>query len=205
MVTTVSDDLTPSMARDFADASLVAWDTETTGLDWRTDRLALCQLSAAEVGTVLVRVADRQPKRLLEILESTAVAKVFHHAPFDLRFMRRAWGAQGANVRCTKVASKLLQPHAPPGDHSLGALLQRYQGIVLDKGAVRVSDWTAQTLSTAQVAYAAGDVEFLIPLLGSLEAELSSIGLSGLYAECCAFLPSQVEVSLRGVDDIFAY
>lgn len=205
MVTVLEGDLPESLARDFAAAGVVGWDTETGGLDWCTDRLALCQLHAPQVGTVLVRMTDRKPECLADLLVDPSVAKVFHHAPFDLRFMRRAWGVRAANVRCTKVASKLLAPAAPAQDHSLAALVGSRLGITLDKGAERVSDWSALQLSEAQIRYAARDVEFLLPLLERLSDELDAAGLSRLYGECCAFLPAQAEVSVLGVDDVFAY
>lgn len=205
MVTVIEGDLPESLARELAAAGVVGWDTETGGLDWRADRLALCQLHAPQVGTILVRMTDRQPGQLAQLLADPTVTKVFHHAPFDLRFMRRAWSTRAANVRCTKVASKLLGPSTPPQDHSLASLVRRHLGVTLDKGAERVSDWSAPELSQAQVHYAARDVEFLLPLLDRLNEALAAAALSPLYAECCAFLPAQVEVSVLGVEDVFAY
>lgn len=205
MATIVEGDLPDSAATALMRAPRVAWDTETSGLDWRSDRLALCQVHAPDVGTWLVRVTDRRPSRLIDLLAAQTVTKVFHHAPFDLRFMRRAWGVRSSNVLCTKVASKLLTPSAPTGEHSLAPLVQRHLGVVLDKGAARVSDWSAPELTDAQVLYAARDVEFLLPLAQILESRLSAEGLDQIYLECCRFLPAQVEVAARGIDDVFAY
>jgi len=101
------------MAASFAGVARVAWDVETTGLDWHHDSLGTCQLFAGDVGAVIIRVGQEKPVRLIGLLEDPAVEKVFHHAPFDLRFMVRAWGARPASIRCTKVASKLLEPAAP--------------------------------------------------------------------------------------------
>jgi len=69
------------------DAGVVAWDIETSGLDWRLDRIATCQLHVPNFGTQVIRVDGRRPDRLRELLVSEHVLKVFHHAPFDLRFM----------------------------------------------------------------------------------------------------------------------
>jgi ribonuclease D len=198
-------DLPAALAEEMAEAELVAWDTETTGLDWRTDRLALCQLHAPDVGTALVRVNEVRPVQLLRVLSSSAVRKVFHHAPFDLRFMRAAWGGEANNIMCTKIASKLLAPGAPNSEHSLAALLQRHLGVTLEKGAERVSDWLAPELSGRQLAYAAKDVEFLVPLLERLLALLDEANRAALYGRCCEFLPDQVEISSLGLDDVFAY
>src|ERR1700761_1648462 len=118
-------DLPADLAPAFGEVDRIAWDVETTGLDWRQERLATCQLFAEGVGVVMVRTADGYPRRLAALLEDPAVEKVFHHAPFDLRFMVHAWGIQPASIRCTKVASKLLTPDAPNETHSLQQLVAR--------------------------------------------------------------------------------
>ncbi|KMM46560.1 hypothetical protein CWIS_04475 [Cellulomonas sp. A375-1] len=205
MVTVVEGDLPASLALELASAPEVAWDTETSGLEWRSDRLNLCQLHAPAVGTVLVRIGEQRPERLAALLSDPGVVKVFHHAPFDLRFMRVAWDARASNVRCTKVASKLLSPDAPSRDHSLAHLVWTHLQVRLAKGVVRTSDWSARELSDAQVEYAAGDVEYLLPLHRMLHTELESADLSAVYERCCSFLPTQVDVTLMGITDVFAY
>jgi ribonuclease D len=200
-------DLPGELADAFAAESRVAWDVETTGLDWRRDRLATCQLSAEGVGTVIVALgpARRLPGRLGGLLEDPAVEKVFHHAPFDLRFMVSTWGSRPAAIRCTKVASKLLGPHHPNELHSLQQLAERFLGVVLEKGQVRTSDWTRPDLTSEQIAYAADDVAYLLPLLDALTDGLRSAGLAPLYDDCCSFLPARVDLELGRYPDVFAY
>ena len=178
---------------------------ETSGLDWRQDRLGTCQLFADEVGVVVVSLAEAVPGRLAELLENPDVEKVFHHAPFDLRFMSHAWRIHPASIRCTKVASKLLSPSLPNKDHSLQMLALHHLGVHLQKGPVRTSDWTSAHLSGAQIEYAADDVIFLPKLLGILEGQLRARGLEALYDECCKFLPALVQLQLGGYPDVFAY
>jgi ribonuclease D len=201
----VHGDLRATMADVFAKVPLAAWDVETTGLDWRSDRLATCQLFSQHVGVVVVSLDNKPPSRLKALLEDPAVEKVFHHAPFDLRFMVHAWGAQPVSIRCTKVASKLLNPDAPNEAHSLQQLCLRYLGVKLDKGAVRTSDWLADELTAEQLEYAARDVLYLPALLDALESELSRVGLRPLYDACCSFLPARVSLELGGYPDVFAY
>lgn len=141
-------DLPDELAGAFAGARRVAWDVETTGLDWARDRVGTCQLFTEEVGVAVVSITDRRPARLITLLESPVPEKVFHHAPFDLRFMVHAWGLRPASVRCTKVASKLLRPDVPNDAHSLQRLVSRYLGISLAKGAVRTSDWSERAVLT---------------------------------------------------------
>jgi ribonuclease D len=201
----VHGDLPAELATVFGAAPRIAWDVETTGLEWHRERLATCQLFADGVGVVLVSINDGKPPHLAALLENPSVEKVFHHAPFDLRFMVHAWDVQPASVRCTKVASKLLEPDAPNEAHSLQRLVARHLGVTLTKGAVRTSDWTAATLSQEQLDYAAADVLYLFALLDVLRAALRQQGLAHLYDDCCAFLPARVVLELGGYPDVFAY
>src|ERR1022692_4956498 len=111
-------DVNEEFANRFRYAARVAWDTETSGLDPRSDRLASVQLHAAEIGTVVIQLGEDVPWRLRSLLEHRALLKVFHHAMFDLRFMVAHWQATPRNVACTKVASKLLSPRQDAPNHS---------------------------------------------------------------------------------------
>ena len=153
----------------------------------------------------MVSVGDGRPDRLAALLRDPAVEKVFHHAPFDLRFMVHAWGISPTAIRCTKVASKLLEPNAPNDAHSLQQLVFRHLGIALAKGPVRTSDWSAAQLTAEQLEYATGDVLHLLALLDALNKELKGAGLVGLYDACCTFLPARVILELGGYPDVFAY
>jgi ribonuclease D len=189
----------------FAYAPRIAWDVETTGLDWRRERLATCQLSAENIGVVVISMDGGKPDRLAALLEDPAVEKVFHHAPFDLRFMIRAWEARPASIRCTKVASKLLEPEAPNEAHTLQQLVARHLGIALEKGPVRTSDWSVPELTPEQLGYAASDVLHLSALLDVLTGALHKAGLTRLYDDCCAFLPARSILEVGGYPDVFAY
>jgi ribonuclease D len=200
-----SGDLPLDLADAFAGCALVAWDIETSGLDWRSDRIGTCQIFAEEVGAAVVSLAGETPVELMSLLENEHVLKVFHHAPFDLRFMVHTWGARPVSVRCTKVASKLLDSQTPNEAHSLQNLVKRFLDVNLSKGPVRTSDWSAATLSAEQIEYAVRDVIHLPSLLGALEHALQEKGLGDLYDQCCAFLPAKVALDLGDYPDVFAY
>jgi ribonuclease D len=205
VVQVVQHDLPSGLFKSFASAPQVAWDVETSGLDWRQDRLGTCQLFAPGVGAAIVGLLDDVPTRLAALLESPSVEKVFHHAPFDLRFMVHNWNVRPSSIRCTKVASKLLTPTAPTDAHSLQSLVARHLSVELEKGGVRTSNWSAQHLTGAQIEYAAGDVIHLLKLHDVLAMELRAIDLEVLYEECCTFLPARVDLELGGFPDVFAY
>lgn len=204
-VRVLSGDLPGNVADTFALSGRIAWDIETTGLDWRRERIGTCQLFSEAVGAVVVSVGEDRPSALARLIEDSAVEKVFHHAPFDLRFMVSAWQVSPAAVRCTKVASKILDPAAPNETHSLQHLVGRYLGVSLPKGAVRVSGWSASELTDEQVRYAAGDVVHLLRLLDAMEVALRASGRAELYDSCCAFLPTRVALELGDFPDVFAY
>jgi ribonuclease D len=198
-------DLSAEMMAGFASAPRIGWDVETTGLDWRRERLATCQLFAENIGVVVISLDGGKPDRLAALLEDPAVEKVFHHAPFDLRFMTRAWKVRPVSIRCTKVASKLLEPEAPNEAHTLQQLVARHLGIALTKGRVRTSDWSVPELTPEQLRYAASDVVHLPALLDVLTGALHKAGLTRLYDDCCAFLPARAILDVGGYPDVFAY
>jgi ribonuclease D len=204
-VRVLSGDLPGNLADTFARSRRIAWDIETTGLDWRRERIGTCQLFAEAVGAVVVSVGEDRPSALARLIEDSMVEKVFHHAPFDLRFMVSAWQVLPAAIRDTKVASKILDPAAPNQMHSLQQLVGRYLGVSLPKGAVRVSDWSASELTDEQVRYAAGDVVHLLRLLDAMEKALRASGRAELYDSCCAFLPARVTLELGDFPDVFGY
>lgn len=195
-------DLTYELADELHHASIQAWDIETSGLDWRTEHIGTCQVYADGIGSVVVQFDDRRPDHLLGVLCDPNVKKVFHHAPFDLRFLSSHWNVVACNVADTKIASKLLSPAAPNQDHSLKALLARHLGVQISKDQ-QVSDWLAVTLTSDQLAYAVADVEFLLPLLERLEGRLQAAGLLELFHQCLSFIPTRVALELGGYPDVF--
>ncbi|MGW4645174.1 ribonuclease D [Kitasatospora sp. NPDC004289] len=201
----LSGDLSQVAFEGLLGAGCVAWDIETNGLDPETSEIGTCQLHAPSVGTFVVKdLAGRSPALLARLLADASVVKVFHHAPFDLSFMAYAWKVEPSNIRCTKIAAKIVEPRVAPGNHSLKYLMRRHFGVELDK-SVRFTDWTADALTSRQVAYAVGDVELLLELYGILYEELSEKNLSDLYMETCKFLPTQTRLRLLGCPNPFDY
>lgn len=182
----------------------VAWDIETTGLDWRTDRIGTCQLYAPEAQPIIVRIGSGTPSRLAQLLTDDSVTKLFHHAMFDLRFMSYAWDVEPRSIACTKVAAKVLQCDEPEATTSLKELLRMYLGAELDKDQ-QLSDWTATEFSAEQLAYAAADVVHLLELLKCLEADLEKKSRLELAKACYAHIPIRVKLDLLGLPDVYTY
>lgn len=204
-VTVLEGDLTPALARDLRAARRMAVDTETSGLNWGTEQLQLCQLFTPATGTVLLRNVPGRPTRLADLLADADVVKVFHFAPFDLRFLLARWGTSVRSVECTKAASKLLFPELPPAQHSLQSLLRRLLDIEISKGSVRTSDWGAPKLSAEQTRYAATDVEHLLVLADVLGQRLVQAGVRPLFDEVCAYMPLDARLEVSGIPNPLTY
>jgi ribonuclease D len=184
--------------------SSVAWDIETTGLDWRVSRIATCQV-AADGEIAVVQLEDgHTPSKLASLLSEKNVKKVFHHAPFDLRFMTSSWQVPARNVACTKIAAKIIDPNLEASEYSLKPVLKRFLGINIDKGQ-QVSDWLRTSLSMGQIEYAANDVRYLIDLFDAQCARAKTLGAVGLITASYEYLPRRVQLDLVGVGDVFAY
>lgn len=180
----------------------IACDIETSGLDWRNDRIATCQIYVPNYAVALVRFNSGRPTNLIGLLENRSVVKIFHHAMFDLRFLVNKHDCKPANVKCTKIASKLL--HKDDRTHTLAELVKRYFQVEIDKGQ-QSSDWFRPNLTPTQIKYAAVDVLFLPALLDVLLGELETMGLREYAERCFAHIPTQVWLEVRGYTGIYEY
>lgn len=202
-VQVVRNDLPAELSHALCEAAIVAVDTETSGLNWRVDHLQLCQLFTQETGPVVVQDVDDSAGQLASLLKDPAVLKVFHFAPFDLRFLEAHLGIQVRTVACTKAASKLIDPHAK--DHSLKALVERNLAVTLNKGPVRTSDWSAKSLTKDQLAYAAGDVIHLLNLYQVLMKQLETSGLLETYQQVCSYMPVDAHLEVTDFPNPLRY
>ncbi|CAM5188496.1 3'-5' exonuclease [Bosea thiooxidans] len=186
--------------------SSVAIDTETLGLNPHRDRLCVVQLSRGDGTADVVQIPQggERPKNLIRLLEDPAVLKLFHFARFDIAVLRQAFGVVTSPVYCTKIASKLARTYTDR--HGLKDLVRELLGVELSKQQ-QSSDWGADSLSEAQLAYAASDVLHLHALHEKLEAMLAREGRSHLARACFEFLPYRAELDLAGwpENDIFAH
>jgi ribonuclease D len=182
----------------------VAWDIETSGLDWRSERIGLCQIWVPPQGLGIVKIKrNGKPRNLMTILEDSSIRKIFHHAMFDLRFLCYHWNVPASNIVCTKIASKLLDPSRTQ-NHTLAGLLKNYLDVTIDKSK-RKSDWLSWALSQDQMAYAGEDVIHLPKLFDALATDLKARGLSELADRCFAHIPTQVQLEIKGYKDIYEY
>ncbi|MEJ0096803.1 MAG: ribonuclease D [Bauldia sp.] len=184
----------------------VAIDTETLGLNPLRDRLCLVQLSGGDGNADIVQIApgQRQAPRLAALLAERSVAKIFHFARFDIAVLFHAFGVMAEPIFCTKIASKLTRTYTDR--HGLKDLARDLLDIDLSKQQ-QSSDWAAETLSEAQIAYAASDVLYLHQIRDKLAERLAREGRRELADACFGFLPTRAKLDLAGwgEEDIFAH
>ena len=186
--------------------STVAIDCETMGLNPHRDRLCVVQLSGGDGDAHIVQIKMDQTRapNLERLLLDPKVLKLFHFGRFDIAAMYNRFGALAAPVYCTKIASKLVRTFTDR--HGLKVLLQEIVGIDISKQQ-QSSDWGAESLSDAQLDYAASDVLYLHQLKSALDEMLTREGRMDLAVDCFEFLPTRARLDLIGWPeiDIFAH
>ncbi len=188
----------------FGDA--VAIDTETLGLAVGRDRLCVVQLSRGDGDAEVVQIERGQTRapNLERLLADPAVVKIFHFGRFDMAMLCKTFGVMAGPVYCTKIASKLARTYTDR--HGLKDLTRDLVGVEISKQQ-QSSDWGADALSDAQLAYAASDVLYLHALREKLDAILVREGRDGLARAAFAYLPERVRLDLAGFAemDVFSH
>ena len=184
----------------------VAIDTETLGLNPHRDRLCVVQLSRGDGTADIVQIGRGQTRapNLERLLADPAVTKIFHFGRFDIAVMYHAFGVLAGPVYCTKIASKLARTYTDR--HGLKDLVRELLAVDLSKQQ-QSSDWGADTLNDAQLAYAASDVLHLHALRVKLDMMLAREDRLDMARACFEFLPSRARLDLMGwpENDIFAH
>lgn len=185
---------------------IVAIDCETMGLNPHRDRLCLIQMSGGDGNCHLVQVAIGQTEapNLCAMLQNPDVLKLFHFGRFDIAALLNTFGVTTAPVYCTKIASRLVRTFTDR--HGLKVLLQELVGVDISKQQQQ-SDWGAETLTEAQLDYAASDVLYLHKLRDAFDKLLAREGRTEIAQACFDFLPMRARLDLEGWPDtdIFAH
>ena len=184
----------------------VAIDCETMGLNPHRDRLCLVQLSGGDGNAHLVQIGQeqREAPNLSALLTDPERLKLFHFGRFDIAVLLHSFGTLAAPVYCTKIASKLVRTYTDR--HGLKNLCDELLGIDISKHQ-QSSDWGAETLTDAQLDYAASDVLYLHQLKDVIDSRLAREGRAELAAKAFEFLPTRARLDLLGwpETDIFSH
>jgi ribonuclease D len=186
--------------------SSVAVDTETMGLDARRDRLCVVQLSPGDGTADIVQIpaSSIEAPNLKRLFGDAGILKIFHFARFDIGMLFNTLGVMADPIYCTRTASRLARTYTDK--HGLKDLARELLGVEMSKQQ-QSSDWGADQLTDAQLAYAASDVLHLHALKDRLDAILVREGRADLAVACFRFLPARARLDLAGwgAEDIFAH
>jgi ribonuclease D len=184
----------------------IAVDTETLGLNPHRDRLCVVQISKGDGDADVVQILKDgpRPENLIRVLADESVLKIFHYARFDLAVLFHAFATMPRPVYCTKVASRLVRTYTDR--HGLKDLTRELLSVEISKQQ-QSSDWGADTLTQAQLDYAASDVLHLHALKDKLDRMLERENRLGVAHQCFSFLPTRAQLDLLGwaETDIFAH
>jgi ribonuclease D len=184
----------------------IAIDTETLGLVPRRDRLCVVQLSPGDGSADVIQIAAGQTRapNLVALMKDRKKRKLFHYGRFDIAVLYNAFGVTATPVFCTKIASRLTRTYTDR--HGLKDVTRELLEIDLSKQQ-QSSDWAAETLTPAQLDYAASDVLHLHALTEKLTERLKRDGREAHAKACFEFLPTRAKLDLMGWEetDIFAH
>jgi ribonuclease D len=155
---------------------VVALDTESNSFHVYRERVCLLQMSTP-AGDFVVDPLAVDVRPLGEIL-CDGREVVLHGADYDVRCLKREYGWRFPRLFDTMAAARRLG-HAGLG---LSAVVEAHFGVKLSKGFQR-SDWGRRPLSRDQLAYAALDTHYLLPLHARLSSELEQRGFSAAARE----------------------
>ena len=185
-------------------SNIVAADCEMMGLQPSRDPLCLIQLFDGKGDCHLVQFIDQnfEAPNLRKLLSSEKTF-IFHYARHDLAAIKHDLNIMIKNVYCTKISSKIARTYSQ--GHGYKDLCKELLNIDISKKQ-QSSDWSNPNLSNEQINYAATDVMYLHDIKKKLDEILDRQKRKQLVQACIDFLPTRVELDLRGWNnDIFSH
>jgi ribonuclease D len=150
-------------------------DTEFVGEDSFVPKLELIQVATHDIAAVIdfpAVQANGSLDSFWELICDPHVEKIVHAGRQDLDLFALHAGQIPKPFFDTQIAAAMLGFGAQV---AYANLVQRIHGTKLAK-AHTFTNWSARPLSTDQIAYAAEDVQFLLPLHTHLEKRLHALG-----------------------------
>ena len=163
---------------------LLALDTEFLHTDTYYPKLCLIQLARQDGEIALIDPLDCDLMPFWNTLHNPAVTTLVHAAFQDLEVLYQAGKTLPARLVDTQLVALL---HGFGDRAGLNTLLEAVLNVQLAKTATR-TDWCRRPLDQAQLAYAADDVRYLIPLYEKLWHPLTPTARQALQADFQALL-----------------
>jgi ribonuclease D len=175
-----SDDAFQGLMKRLEGADRFACDLEADSMYHYREKVCLIQIADRHQVFIVDPFTVRDPSVFCRLLASPGIRKVFHGADYDVRSLYRDFGAEIENLFDTQIAVRFLGIE----ETGLESVLHRYFDLKLDK-KFQKKDWSRRPLPEEMIAYAAADVDHLLPLSELLEEKLAALGrLSWVEEEC---------------------
>lgn len=191
-----------SLCRQLRPSQRLGLDTEFVGEDSFIPKLELIQVAAHDIAAVIDFPAIQANGSLdpfWELICDPEVEKIVHAGRQDLDLFALHAGQIPKPFFDTQIAAAMLGFGAQV---AYANLVQRIHGTKLDK-AHTFTNWSARPLSTDQIAYAAEDVQFLLPLHTHLQKRLQALGRTEWVRE--EFARLETAVSEKSKDPLDRY
>ena len=157
------------------DEKVLGIDTETTGLDCHLHKLRLIQIASQNNPTLIIDCFKCDVKLLQPLLLNASV-KIFHNAKFDIQFLMSKGLEVSQTIFDTQLAHQLVNSGKANIKASLKVIASEYLGIELSKEE-RLTDWSKEELTEAQLRYSSIDAKILLRLREILRDKLVSASL----------------------------
>jgi len=168
-------------------AEWLAIDTEADSLHAYPEKVCLIQISTAAGHRLVDPLAAMDINPFLDALVGREL--IFHAADYDLRLLKKHHDFTPTEIFDTMLAARLLGER----QFGLGALVEKFLGIKLDKGPQK-ADWAQRPLTQRMEDYARNDTRYLKTLEEKLRGELTAKGRITWHQESCAQLIAESSV-----------
>lgn len=160
------------VVQQLANVPELAVDTEANSMYAYRGRICLIQIASARTVCLLDPLAVEDLSALGCILADSSVTKVMHGADYDLRSFYREYRFNVNGLFDTETSARFLGMLSP----NLAAVLQHFLEVAIPKSRrLQRSNWGHRPLEAEAIAYAASDVQHLIPLAHRLRRLLREL------------------------------
>ena len=190
-------DITPEvLSRLISDGARVAFDIETTGLDYHTNEIVGVSFSWEPGHAVYL---EGVPPVAQALIAHPMVHKVTHGGKFDVKFMRAKGYTVNSITDDTLLMAYVLQTR---GSRKLKDLAEELLRVDVTRFSDIVEEGSSfdQVDRDTQTQYAAQDADLTLQLAMHLEQELGYQGLTSVYKDIeVPLLPILADMELRGM------
>jgi ribonuclease D len=172
-----------TLAAELAHEPIIGVDLEADSMYHFQEKVCLIQLATARRNVIIDTFLIRNLAPLKPVFRNPAIRKVFHGADYDVRSLYRDFDIRIHTLFDTQLACRFLGIR----ETGLEAVLKNIFGVAVDKKYQR-KDWSRRPLPAEMLAYAAGDVRYLVPLAQKLGMELEAKGRLSWVSEECRLL-----------------